>query len=120
MLHVVPGALRPVFEDCPTARLRDAHRASAVEVMGGNDGWCRYVSHADMTLRLRRWLHFKIISALLTVFETMSENGDQYGNPDILRLRLRMWLAEILGYLSESEDFDSSCRSQVDTCDLSS
>lgn len=71
MLHVVPGALRPVFEDCPTARLRDAHRASAVEVMGGNDGWCRYVSHADMTLRLRRWLHFKIISALLTVFETM-------------------------------------------------
>ncbi|WP_289288736.1 MULTISPECIES: hypothetical protein [Muribaculaceae] len=50
----------------------------------------------------------------------MSENGDQYGNPDILRLRLRMWLAEILGYLSESEDFDSSCRSQVDTCDLSS
>ncbi len=58
---------------------------------------CRYVSHADMTLRLRRWLHFKIISALLTVFEIMSENVDRYGNPDILRLRLRMWLAEVLG-----------------------
>ena len=81
MLHVAPGVLRPVFEDCPTARLRDAHRASAVEVMGGNDGWCRYVSHADMTLRLRRWLHFKIISALLTVFETMSENGDYANAP---------------------------------------
>ena len=50
-----------------------------------------------MTLRLRRWLHFKIISALLTVFEIMSENVDRYGNPDILRLRLRMWLAEVLG-----------------------
>ena len=35
MLHVAPGALRPVFEDCPTARLRDSHRAGAVDVMGG-------------------------------------------------------------------------------------
>ncbi len=85
MLHVAPGALRPVFEDCPTARLRDSHRIGAVDVIDGNKGWCRYVSHADMTLRLRRWLHFKIISALLTVFETMSENGDyanaQYSKP---------------------------------------
>ncbi|WP_305380711.1 hypothetical protein [uncultured Duncaniella sp.] len=85
MLHVAPGALRPVFEGFPTARLRDAHRAGAVDVIGGNDGWYRHVSHADMTLRLRRWLHFKIISALLTVFETMSENGDyanaQYSKP---------------------------------------
>ncbi|WP_290432461.1 hypothetical protein [uncultured Duncaniella sp.] len=97
MLHVAPGALRPVFEDCPTARLRDSHRIGAVDVIDGNKGWCRYVSHADMTLRLRRWLHFKIISALLTVFEIMSENVDRYGNPDILRLRLRMWLAEVLG-----------------------
>lgn len=85
--------------------------------MGGNDGGAYNVSHADMTLRFRLWLHFKIISALLTVFETMPENGDWYGNPDILRLRLRMCLAEILGDLSESEDFDSSSRSQVDNCD---
>ncbi len=81
MLHVAPGALRPVFEDCPTARLRDSHRIGAVDVIDGNKGWCRYVSHADMTLRLRRWLHFKIISALLTVFETMSENGDYANAP---------------------------------------
>ena len=91
------GALRPVIEGFPTARLRESHRAGAVDVIDGNDGWHRYVSHADMTLRLRRWLHFKIISALLTVFEIMSENVDRYGNPDILRLRLRMWLAEVLG-----------------------
>ncbi len=81
MLHVAPGVLRPVFEDCPTARLRDSHRIGAVDVIDGNKGWCRYVSHADMTLRLRRWLHFKIISALLTVFETMSENGDYANAP---------------------------------------
>ncbi len=65
----------------PTARLRDAHRAGAVDVFDDIDGWYTYVSHADMTLRLRRWLHFKIISALLTVFETMSENGDYANAP---------------------------------------
>ena len=83
MLHAAPRALRPIFEELPTACLRDTHRDSAVDVMGGNDDWCRYVSHADMTLRLRRWLHFKIISALLTVFEIMSKNGN-YTNDSIL------------------------------------
>lgn len=117
--HVARGAvcITACFEVRPTTRLRDSHRVGVINVIEGNDGWCRYVSHADMTLRLRRWLHFKIISALLTVFENLSENGDWYSNPDILRLRLRMCIAEILGDLSESEDFDNSCRSQVDTCD---